>query len=200
MTSNGTDTSKDEFTNSTVDDAEADGSFATAPDAWRDVVETDQDADEPREIASDVEDEDSGLDESRHGDDECSLQEGLDTAAEDQDDTLPSLDQELLGEQDVSDSSLFQGPSPPVCSMWSHTLTHRAALLTDARAHRPGARPQEAVAHHLVSQYGDVRAPYNPLSAVLKLDNRQYPLSPLSVLPLLLFSPRIPDSPRHPVR
>lgn len=134
MTSNsGAESPKDELSHNATYDAEADDSFATAPDVWHDDVEDAEPQDESREIADDEEDELHEIDgelheESRNIDDQNEPYHEDDSIDDNpEDDTLPSLDEELQAERDASDSSLFQGPSPQVGSchaIWRSGATH----------------------------------------------------------------------------
>lgn len=100
----------------TNQDAEADESFATAADEWQYQAESDGDTDERPEIAKDEEPDDlPEVNGDYFGDvneDTVSRNDSLGWNQED--DTLRSLDEELRAQQDASDSSIFQGPSPQV--------------------------------------------------------------------------------------
>ncbi|KAL9060472.1 MAG: hypothetical protein Q9162_000645 [Coniocarpon cinnabarinum] len=113
----------DGVANDITNDADVDDSFATAPDVWRQDADDSPHLDEPRKIAgasddSSVNEEDEGGDIDNVEDlynEADSLQENP------EDDTLPSLDQELQAEREASDSSIFNGPSPQGSSPRSFT-------------------------------------------------------------------------------
>ena len=104
---------KDDTSDHSSDDGEADDSFATAADAWAEEAHR---LDQQRPIV-DVEDHDELEEESRDIDGENAVYHDNDSLDQDQeDDTLPSLDEELQAQQRSGDSSIFQGPSPQVNS------------------------------------------------------------------------------------
>ena len=119
----------DDSISATNHDAEADESFATAADEWQYQTEDEVDNNDKLEQASADEAEDN-LEingDYYEGDDEDTLSKNDSLDQNPEDDTLPSLDEELRAQQDASDSSIFQGPSPQVshdpASMFNDVLT-----------------------------------------------------------------------------